>query len=225
MSHTYLIGFSGGADSTAALLWTLEEMQGKAQIVAVHFNHHLRGGESDAEAADAGKFAAARGVEFRLIDLDIAPGSNLESRARHARLEAWKKLCSEYEDPVVVTGHHQDDCIENMILRIGRGNNVSGLTGLQMRSTVDGVKFFRPLLNMSRVEIEEFLRRKGVENWAVDSSNSSCDFSRNVLRNRILPELYALFPGGRKAVVQTLNNLRDDAAYLDETSRDLFSGA
>ena len=210
---TFLVGFSGGADSTAALLLLQEKSD--ARIVAVHFNHHLRGAESDAEAVNARNFAESYNIEFRLIDLDIAPGGNLEARARQARLDAWKKLVTEYEDPVVVTGHHKDDCIENMFLRMGRGSNVSGLTGLQITSEVEGVKFFRPLLIYSRKEIEEFLRERNITTWAVDSSNLSCDYARNTLRNKILPELYQLFPGGRKAVEQSLANLTDDAAFID----------
>ncbi len=224
--NTYLIGFSGGADSTAALLWTLENLREQAlQTVAVHFNHHLRGSESDSEAVNAAAFAAERNVEFLAIDLDIAPGANLESRARCARLSAWKDLCRKYKNPVVVTGHHQDDCIENMFLRIGRGSNVSGLTGLQKNSVVEGVKFFRPLLDMSRAEVEDFLRARGVVSWAVDSSNLNCDYSRNALRNRILPELYEIFPGGRNAVVQTLKNLSEDAAVLDRMAFTYFNDA
>ncbi len=210
---TFLVGFSGGADSTAALLMLLEKSD--ARIVAIHFNHHLRGAESDAEAENARHFAESRNIEFRLIDLDISPGGNLEARARQARLEAWKKLAAEYEDAVAVTGHHKDDCIENMFLRMGRGSNVSGLTGLQITSEVEGVKFFRPLIIYSRKEIEEFLRARGVTEWAVDSSNLSCDYVRNALRNKILPELYKLFPGGRKAICRTLDNLADDAAFID----------
>lgn len=213
---TFLIGFSGGADSTAALLFMLERISCGDRLIAVHFNHHLRGAESDLEAENAARFAFERNIEFRLIDLDISPGSNLEARARQARLEAWKTLSAEYEDPVVVTGHHQDDCIENMFLRIGRGSNVSGLTGLQITSEVDGVKFFRPLLSFSREDVEAFLIERGVTEWAVDSSNLNCDYSRNVLRNRILPELYALFPGGRKAFEKTLDNLRGDADFIEQ---------
>lgn len=223
---SFLVGFSGGADSTAALLWIMESHAAEnGRITAVHFNHHLRGKESDDEAAGAAKFAAECGVEFRLIDLDIAPGGNLEARARRARLDAWKKLCREYEKPVVVTGHHQDDCIENMFLRIGRGSNVSGLTGLQLYSEVEGVCFFRPLLAMSRAEIESFLRERGVDKWAVDSSNLECRYSRNVLRNKILPEFYELFPGGRKAVMQSYRNLQDDAACLDRMARAFYETA
>ena len=212
---TFLVGFSGGADSTAALLMLHERMEKGNRLVAVHFNHHLRGAESDSEAENAACFAAERNIEFRLIDLHIAPGGNLEARARQARLEAWKKLVSEYENAVVITGHHQDDCIENMLLRMGRGSNVSGLTGLQISSEVEGVKFFRPLIIYSRGDIEKFLIERGVTTWAVDSSNLNCDYSRNVLRNKILPELYELFPGGRKAFCKTLDNLRDDAAFID----------
>ena len=213
---TFLVGFSGGADSTAALLLLHERMQSGNRLVAVHFNHHhLRGKESDLEAENAACFAAERKIEFRLIDLHIAPGSNLEARARQARLEAWKKLVSEYENAVVVTGHHKDDCIENMFLRMGRGSNVSGLTGLQITSEVEDVKFFRPLIIYSRKDIEAFLLERGITSWAVDSSNLSCDYTRNVLRNKILPELYELFPGGRKAFCRTLDNLCDDAAFID----------
>ena len=212
---TFLVGFSGGADSTAALLLLHERMQPGNRLVAVHFNHHLRGAESDLEAENAFRFAACRKIEFRLIDLDIAPGGNLEARARQARLEAWKKLISEYENAVVVTGHHKDDCIENMFLRMGRGSNVSGLTGLQITSEVEGVQFFRPLITYSRKEIEAFLLERGITSWAVDSSNLNCDYTRNVLRNKILPELYQLFPGGRKAIELTLDNLCDDAAFID----------
>ena len=213
---TFLVGFSGGADSTAALLLLHERMEQGNRLIAVHFNHHLRGAESDLEAENAARFAAERNIVFRLIDLKIAPGNNLEARARQARLEAWKKLLPEYENPVVVTGHHKDDCIENMFLRMGRGSNVSGLTGLQMTSEVEGVKFFRPLIIYSRKEIEAFLLERGIASWAVDSSNLECDYARNVLRNRILPELYDLFPGGRKAFCRTLDNLCDDAAFIEQ---------
>lgn len=212
---TFLVGFSGGADSTAALLLLRERMEIGNRLVAVHFNHHLRGSESDLEAENAARFAAERNIEFRLIDLNIPSGSNLEARARQARLEAWKKLSAEYENAVVITGHHKDDCIENMFLRMGRGSNVSGLTGLKITSEVEGVKFFRPLIIYSRKEIEAFLLERGITSWAVDSSNLCCDYARNVLRNKILPELYDLFPGGRKAFCRTLDNLCDDAAFID----------
>ena len=221
-----LVGFSGGADSTALLLMAARGAEKSGcELLAVHFNHHLRGEESDKEAQNAEDFARKLKVKFLKIDLHIPPGGNLESRARQARLEKWKELCEKFSDPVVLLGHHLDDRVENLFIRIGRGSNASGLTGMQMYSEVDGVKFFRPLLIYTRSEIEEFLRENGVTSWAVDSSNINGEFCRNILRNRILPEFYDLFPGGKKAVISTLENLSYDAAYLDETAMNYYNNA
>ena len=156
---TLLVGFSGGADSTALLLMAAKgAAESGSEVIAVHFNHHLRGAESDREAADAEKFACKLGVKFRKIDLDIAPGSNLEARARQARLEKWQELCAGCDDPLVLLGHHLDDNIENFFIRIGRGSNTSGLKGMEFFSEINGVKICRPLLIYTRDEIEEFLR-------------------------------------------------------------------
>lgn len=221
-----LVGFSGGADSTALLLMAARGSEKSGcGLLAVHFNHHLRGRESDLEAENAEKFACKLNVKFLKIDLHISPGGNLESRARQARLEKWKELCKNYSDPVVLLGHHLDDRIENLFIRIGRGSNASGLTGMQMYSVVGGVKFFRPLLVYTRSEIEEFLKENGITSWAVDSSNLSGDFTRNALRNKILPEFYRLFSGGKKAVAATLENLTYDAEYLDETAMNYYNNA
>ena len=221
-----LVGFSGGADSTALLLLAARgaEKSG-SEVLAVHFNHHLRGAESDKEALDAEEFARKLNVGFLKMDLNIPAGGNLESRARQARLEKWKELCADRSDSVVLLGHHKDDLIENFFIRIGRGSNASGLTGMQMYSEVEGVKFFRPLMIYTRSEIEDFLRENGVTTWAVDSSNINGDFCRNVLRNRILPEFFKLFPGGKKAVMATLDNLQDDAACLDRMAANYYENA
>ena len=221
-----LVGFSGGADSTALLMMAARGAEKSGcELLAVHFNHHLRGEESDAEAVAAEDFARKLNVKFLKIDLHISPGGNLESRARQARLEKWKELCANYSDPVVLLGHHLDDRIENLFIRIGRGSNASGLTGMQIYSVVGGVKFFRPLLIYTRREIEAFLLENGVTKWAVDSSNINGEFCRNILRNKILPEFYELFPGGKKAVMTTLENLTHDAEYLDTLANELYENA
>ena len=221
-----LVGFSGGADSTALLMLAARGAEKSGcELLAVHFNHHLRGAESDKEALDAEEFARKLKVKFLKIDLHIPPGGNLESRARQARLEKWKELCRNYSDPVVLLGHHKDDLIENFFIRTGRGSNASGLTGMQLYSEVEGVKFFRPLLVYTRSEIEDFLKENGITKWAVDSSNINGDFCRNVLRNKILPEFYKLFPGGKKAVAATIRNLRDDASFIDGTAKDIYENA
>ncbi|MBR7138109.1 MAG: tRNA lysidine(34) synthetase TilS [Lentisphaeria bacterium] len=207
-------GFSGGADSTAALLLA-RKLQPRFgyELHAIHFNHHLRGKESDLEAENAARFAQTLNIPFRCIDLAIPAGANLESAARNARIDAWKKLLPPRS--AVLLGHHADDRKENLLIRLCRGSNAGGLSSMRPVSIVDGVTFLRPLLQMTRREIEDFLRSCGVEKWAVDSSNASTDFLRNYLRNRFLPELEKLFPGSLKGMERSINALEADAEFID----------
>ena len=207
-------GFSGGADSTAALLLARKyQKRFGYDLSAVHFNHHLRGAESDREAQDAEKFAKSLDIPFQCIDLVIPPGENLESAARNARLEFWKKIAP--PGSAVLLGHHADDRRENLLIRLCRGSNSWGLSSMRAESTVEGVTFIRPLLKMTRQEIERFLRSCGVEIWAQDSSNSSNLFLRNYLRNAFLPELERLFPGSLKGMERSINALEADASFIN----------
>ena len=224
---TLWVGFSGGADSTAALLLTCDAAAKlDASVVAVHFNHHLRGAASDAEAEAAARFARERGIEFRLVDLHPAPGSGVEAKARAMRLAVWRTLAGNRPDAAVVLGHHRDDRIENLLLRLTRGANASGLTGLRADTVVDGVRFLRPLLRYGRAEVEAFLRERGVSAWAEDASNLDPDAAfRNSLRNRVLPELYAGHPGSREGIAAALDALEEEADYLEaEAARRMAEG-
>lgn len=209
---TLFVGFSGGADSTAALLVAAES---GCRTVAVHIDHGLRGEESRGEAEAARRFAASRGIEFRLVRLALTPGPNLEAAARAARLAVWKELAAGRPDAAVVLGHHADDRAETLLLRLLRGSNASGLAALREGNRVEGVTFLRPLLRARRSEIEGFLRERGVETWAEDSSNSDESLTRNALRRRILPDLSRLTPGSGTGIFHSLDAVEDDAAFLE----------
>ncbi len=149
---TLLVGFSGGADSTAALLTVLEwrSRHPECRVEAVHFDHHLRGDESAHEAQAAQNFAAERNVPFRKIDLRIADaGEGIEAAARAARLAEWKRLCAGRDDVAVVQGHHADDRIENLLMRLFRGGNTTSLVSPRPRAEVEGVTFLRPLAELT----------------------------------------------------------------------------
>ncbi len=219
-----LVGFSGGADSTAALLVARDWCHSSgAELTAVHFNHGLRGTESDGEAEAAARFAARLGVDFRLIGLRIPDSGNLEDAARRCRLAEWRRLAENHPDTAVVLGHHADDRAENLLLRLSRGGNASGLTSLRAITRLNGVRFLRPLLSFSRMEIEAFLRTAGITGWAEDSSNHDDKFRRNWLRNQLLPEFYRRFPGGRSGVQHALDALETDAAFIESAAADYWS--
>lgn len=213
---TLYAGFSGGADSTAVLL--AARLYRERIGLSPHrrpFRPRLRGEESRGEARDAARFAAAHGIEFRLVELHLDPGPNLEARARNARLDVWKRLGRE---PSRCRGHPRASRRRpgrNAAAAVLRGSNASGLVPLRERSRVEGVTFLRPLLRFRRSEIEAFLRDNGISGWAVDSSNADESLTRNALRNRILPALYDLTPGSESGLFRSLDALADDAVFLE----------
>ncbi len=213
-------GFSGGADSTAVLLAVRQYC--RRCLTAVHFAHNLRGEESEREAREAEQFCRKRRIPFLRIDLAIPEDGNLEEAAREARLAEWQKLTAG-KNAAVILGHHADDAVETLLLRLARGSNVSGLAALRPVSVVGGVTFLRPLLGWRRSEIEQFLREQGVERWAEDSSNGNDRFIRNALRNRLLPEFYAKVPGSETGLLRALGPLREDAEYLESEGARHFS--
>lgn len=221
--RTLLCGFSGGADSTAALL--LADMFSKEygfDLVAIHFNHHLRA-EADREAQEAESFAKQRDIPFVKIDLDLGDTSaGVENAARAARLAEWKRLAAAYPGSAVILGHHADDKIENLFIRLFRGSNSSGLSGLREANTVDKVVFLRPLLNFRRSEIEKFLKENGVTNWTTDSSNLESVYFRNYLRNDLIPQLVERLPFAVKGLLRSAEAIACDADFIEEKTREIW---
>ena len=214
-----LVGFSGGADSTALLLAL--HLAGWP-VSAVHFNHQLRGASSTADARYCRQFCKDRGIPFRCIRLDVLgsrqKGESLESCARRLRLEKWRELTSQ-KHQLVFLAHHGDDAAEELFLRILRGGSSSGLTGLrEYRVLEDGTRLARPLLHCRKSDLEEFLTSHGVLEWCLDETNSLPNCNRNRIRNLLLPWWRKSF-GGDSGIHATLEALREDAAFLEEAAR------
>ena len=216
-------GFSGGADSLTLLL-LLAEYQKKYNFVleAVHFEHGFRGFQSLQDAEFCKSTCDALNIPLQIISLNVPAqkqkGEGDEEAARRLRLEYWKTLPA---DSVAALGHHADDLAENLFLRFMRGANVSGLTSLSHYSVVQGVAIFRPLLEYSRVEIEEYLIQHKMI-WRTDSTNLESDYGRNFLRNTILPAIYKKFPYSRGGILRAYQNLSADAEYIDAQAKQIY---
>lgn len=222
-NYTVFAGFSGGADSTAALLAALHfQKEYDLHIVAIHFNHHLRGTESDGDALWCRLFAEKHGIEYREINLHFSGTTAIEDAARQARLQHWTNLAADKKMCSVMLGHHADDRMENFFLRLLRGSNLSGLLSPKAEYNLNGIDIFRPLLNFSRKDIEKFLLLQGIDDWRIDSTNAQNDCSRNVLRNMILPQLFKLFPGAAGGVKQSLKVLAQDADFIEGCAAEKF---
>ena len=221
------VGFSGGADSTALLLLlqaaSMNSSLNKFKCEAVHFEHGLRGEESKADAKWCRDFCEKHFIPFRMVELGMNPkGENIEAEARRRRLEYWKNTVEPGSEAVAL-GHHADDNIENLFLRMLRGSNCSGLTALRSVRVIDGVTYVRPLLTYYRSEIEEFLKSQGVTDWRHDSTNAEMLRSRAIIRNALLPEMRRYFPESRKALLKSLDALRMDAEYLEAEAERVFN--
>lgn len=220
-------GFSGGSDSLYLLL-ALNECSAPFhfELRAVHFNHGLRGAESDADEAWCREKCAELAVPFLSVPLDVGgrreAGEGDEAAARRLRLEAWKRLCRETPGAVVALGHQADDRTENLLLRLFRGSNATGLTSMRLHSVVDGVEFVRPLLHLSRSDMEAELRRRG-EAWRTDSTNRTDCYGRNFLRLNLIPMLANRFPFAPGGLRRSLEVLEQDADCLEREAHRVFA--
>ncbi|MDD4539656.1 MAG: tRNA lysidine(34) synthetase TilS [Lentisphaeria bacterium] len=217
-----LVGFSGGADSTALLLALLAA--GAKDVLAVHCHHGLRGADADADAAWCRAFCERRGIAFRLEYLDV-PGQRLsgestEEAGRRLRLALWQRLGAD-EPTVVFLGHHGDDVMEELIMRLARGANSSGLTGLREERQIGGVQLLRPLLSCRRAEIESWLQGQDVTDWRRDHSNRDRTYRRNAVRHDLMPLFRTIF-GEDQGLQQAARVLRMDADYLEMAARDAY---
>lgn len=217
-----LAGFSGGADSTALVLLLREA---GCRVTAIHINHCLRGEEADADAAWCKAFCAARDIPSECHRIDVRsrrrPGESLEASARRCRLEFWEER-SRGELPVAL-GHQADDAVEDLLLRLARGSNCSGLTGLRPVRQVAGVRIVRPLLKFRRARLEAYLADREVGEWRRDSSNSSLHFRRNAVRHQWLPLIRDTL-GNDEALHKSLEALQADADFLEQAAMDAVPG-
>ena len=182
------VAVSGGPDSIA-LLEALAELAGPLgiRLGVVHFNHRLRGEESDADESFVRKRAETLGLPF---ERDAAVpgetgGENLEAAARRARYAFFERLLQQGMFDRIATGHTQSDQAETVLFRVLRGTGIAGLSAIR---PVRRPGIVRPLMNVSRRQIVEWLEQRG-SCWREDSSNKDRRFSRNRLRQDLLPRL------------------------------------
>jgi tRNA(Ile)-lysidine synthase len=177
-----LVACSGGADSTALLL-AMADLRGEGfPIVCGHVNHHLRGAESDGDEEFVRELCAQLKVPFRSVDGSLDPegirASGIEGAARATRFALLESMRAATASDVIATAHQKSDQAETVLMRMLTG---SGLAGLRAIHPVREDRVIRPLLDVSRAEIEAFLSERGIEP-RVDRTNADPRFLRNRVR-------------------------------------------
>lgn len=203
---------SGGADSMA-LLWSMYLLKEKLQIDlrAAHFNHRLRGAESDRDEAFVRSFCDGYGIPLFVSSGEVKAGKKgLEAAARDARYAFLRSLPGK-----IATAHTADDNAETVLLHLVRG---TGLKGLGAISPVSG-NVIRPMLGITRAEVEAFLQEYHVDH-ITDSSNETDAFLRNRLRHHVMPLLAAENPKIAENLSAMALRLRQDEAALHNMAQE-----
>jgi tRNA(Ile)-lysidine synthase len=215
---------SGGSDSVALLL-LLSELAAKGEVALAglaHLNHRLRGPEADADAAFCRELAARLGVPIATGDADVAAdarreGVSQEVAGRNARQQFYQEAMSSLQGTRVALAHTRDDQAETVLLRLTRGAGAAGLAGMAPRRGA----LVRPLLEVTRAELQAFLRDRG-EAWRDDASNLDRSIPRNLIRHDVLPLLRRINARADAALVRTAGALRADAELLETLANAAF---
>ena len=210
-----LCAVSGGADSMCLLHWLngAKETLG-LRLQAAHYNHRLRGDESDRDERFVRACCREWSVPLVCGGGDVSAraeemGMGVEEAAREMRYAFLQQTAREIGADLIAVAHNADDNVETMLLHLIRGSGLTGLTGMFPRRD----NIVRPLLTTTRAAIEEYCTRYGVS-CVQDSTNADDSYSRNRVRHRIVPELTAMNPRFVENSVKLLERLRDDESYL-----------
>lgn len=208
----YLVALSGGADSVTLLL-LLHEAGYKVE--AAHCNFHLRGDESDRDESFCIALCERLGIVLHRVHFDTQTYAELhkvsiEMAARELRYKWFEQLRNDMGAAGICVAHHRDDSVETMLMNLVRGTGLRGLCGIQPRNQ----HVIRPLLCVSREEIEAFLNDRG-QAYVTDSTNLEADVQRNKIRLQVLPLLREINPAVADNLQRTAENLSEAQALLD----------
>jgi tRNA(Ile)-lysidine synthetase-like protein len=211
-----LVGLSGGADSVALLL----ALQGLGQAVcACHINHGLRENAAQDEAFVRG-LCDRLNVRLAVEKVQIT-GAGVEEKGREVRYAAYQQARATLGCTWVATGHTMDDQAETVLMNLCRGAGLGGLGGIP---AVNG-SVLRPLLGISREEVEDYLAKCGAD-FVTDESNASMEYLRNRVRHIILPAMEAhMNPQAKRNIAAAAARLAEDAKFLDGLAVEFSDGS
>ncbi|MEY3039983.1 MAG: tRNA(Ile)-lysidine synthase [Bacteroidota bacterium] len=212
LDNHFIVACSSGIDSVvlAHLCARL-----KLDFSLAHVNFQLRGPESDLDAEFVRELGKKIGVDVQVYVCDANRYASehkvsIQVAAREIRYRWFQELADKSGALAVLTAHHLDDSIENLALQAARGTGIKGLLGVPPRRGI----FWRPLLAFEKSELQLWAETNQLI-WREDQSNAKSEYTRNKVRNDLLPVWYTLFPETKKNLAKTQQNLREDSVLLD----------
>jgi len=217
-----VVGVSGGSDSVCLLHLLSGLKKLRLELIVAHFNHRLRGKESERDEKFVKKTSEELGLPFvsdsaDTISFKNREGLSVEDAARQLRYIFYQEVLDKYDADKIATAHTLEDQAETVLMRMLRGSGSSGLSGIPpVNDTI-----VRPLLGISKDKITNYLKSKKIK-WIEDSSNSSSIFLRNKIRNELIPELRKYNPNIVEVLSRTSNLLRLESDFINIQAESAF---
>mgnify|MGYP003625807548 CR=1 FL=1 len=209
----WLVGFSGGVDSTA-LLHLLQRWRrahsGAPPLAAIHINHAM---QSSADDWQVHCDWICKFLQIPLIARQVTVQGTSEAAAREARYAVFEGLVEPGD--MLFLGHHLDDQVETFFLRLMRGSGVRGLAAMAPTRALAGGQLVRPLLQVTRAQLEDYTQHHGLRTIE-DPSNADTAMDRNFLRHQLLPVMARRWPGYRDTVLRASTHMAVANAALEE---------
>jgi len=208
------VAFSGGADSTALLLACAAKWPG--QVSAIHVHHGLQAA-ADSFEIQCRSLCERLGVPLAVerVDARHARGESPEDAARVARYAALARAATPFGARSVLLAQHGDDQVETLLLALGRGAGLPGLAAMPARFERHGMRFDRPLLEVSGASVREWLTAKG-ETFVDDPMNADPAFTRSRIRHEVLPALAQAIPAFRDTFARSTRHAAQAQALIEE---------
>ena len=212
------IALSGGLDSSVLLNVMANEPMLKDRITALHVNHNINT-DADRWEEFCSEQSRKLGIPFQSLKLNKTDNPS-EDYLRSKRQEFFRQWGGDQD--LIVTAHHLDDQVETILFRIFRGTGIKGIKGINQFSTIDGVNFFRPFLDIKKHDLKEYALKNNIP-WVEDDSNEESNFSRNKIRNLILPSIRETWSSIDKAIIKLSKDADKSKQILDEIAQDDYS--
>jgi hypoxanthine phosphoribosyltransferase len=216
-----VVGVSGGPDSLALLHYLFSRRdRWNLSIVAAHVDHMFRGKESFDEAKFVEEFCVNNDIAFEVTHVDVPAfiketGKNPQVASRECRYQFFQSVMEAYQFPYLALGHHGDDQIETILMRLTRGSTGKARAGILFKRSFFEGEILRPFLCLSRSEIEDYCNQNGLDPRR-DPSNEKDIYSRNRFRKSILPFLKLENPQVQEHFQRFSEELESDEDLLQE---------
>lgn len=216
---TLLLGVSGGPDSIA-LLHLLHKIATDypIQLKVVTVDHQLRAEESREDSLYVERFCESLGIECACISVDVTSykekyGLGTQVACRNLRYQAFAEEMERQQADYLVLGHHADDQIETMLMQFTKVATPEAMLGMPLRRPFARGEIIRPLLHVTKDEIEAYLKREGIS-YRIDPTNLESDYTRNEFRHQIIPILKKHNPNLHTTVQNLSKSLQNDEHFL-----------